>query len=353
MIQTLQTSKRLEGLDLARYVALVGMVIVNFNVVMVGPGTDISPFNSVANLFEGRAAATFVVLAGIGLGMAATRLEWSQMRYITLKRAGFLLVIGLLNSLIFEADIIHYYAVYFFCALIFLRLPTWALLLVIAGLVMAFVVMALLFNYDEGWDWSTYTYNGFWTFTGFFRNLFFNGWHPVVPWLGFILLGVVIGRLSLEKPNVQCSLLIGGVVMLGVVTAVSHGLIAIVIEGDAEAAILFATDPVPPMPLYIMAGGSVACLVIGLCLLLERPLRAIGVLELFIPAGRQTLTLYIAHIVIGMGVMEALDLIGGQAAYEALLASMLFCIAATLYAHSWARFYQRGPLESLMRKITG
>ncbi len=58
---------RIDGLDLARYLALVGMVIVNFSIVM-GADNDTGWAHAFAQSLSGRAAATFVVLAGIGLG---------------------------------------------------------------------------------------------------------------------------------------------------------------------------------------------------------------------------------------------------------------------------------------------
>ena len=65
-------AQRLYGLDLARYLAFVGMVIVNFKIARGADGTTglAATFSS---LFECSAAATFVVLAGIGLGLAAQR----------------------------------------------------------------------------------------------------------------------------------------------------------------------------------------------------------------------------------------------------------------------------------------
>jgi len=71
------------------------------------------------------------------------------------------------------------------------------------------------------------------------------------------------------------------------------------------------------------------------------------------PAGRQTLTLYIAHIVIGMGTLEALGLIQDQTVGASVTASLAFCIAAVLYARLWAVKFRRGPIEALMRYLTG
>ena len=98
---------------------------------------------------EGRAAATFVVLAGIGLGLAGLK-GLDQTISVTIKRALFLLVIGLLNMTIFDADILHYYAFYFLFGVLLLPLGSRALFGVLIGLNIAFAIMILSLNYDAG-----------------------------------------------------------------------------------------------------------------------------------------------------------------------------------------------------------
>lgn len=121
---------------------------------------------------------------------------------------------------------------------------------------------------------------------------------------------------------------------------------------DPDAAILFHTSPVPPVPFYMVAGASFSCVIIGLCLYLENPLRRLNILRVFTVPGRQTLTLYIAHIMIGMGTMEAFGFIGTQSANQALIASAIFCIVAIIYSLLWSKLFSRGPLEMLMRRLT-
>ena len=344
----MQSNTRLEGLDLARFIAFVGMVIVNFKIVM--GGTTGSEFLLVATgALEGRAAATFVVLAGIGLGLAAQTGEREKTHNTTVRRAIFLLNVGLLNSLIFPADILHYYAFYFFFAALLIPLSSRALLGVIILLNITFVVMLFTLDYEAGWDWKTFTYNGFWSPEGFIRNLFFNGWHPVFPWLSFVLVGIIISRLDLSKRNVQLGLLLGGLIMALSVEAI----VGFVRPNSGEYAEVITTSPLPPMPFYIMAGTGVAMVVIGVCLLIEPAMRRFGVLEAIIPAGRQTLTLYIAHIMIGMWIIEVLGMMGNQTIDMAVIASIIFCVSSAIYAYMWRRAFKRGPIEALMRKLAG
>ena len=73
---------RVNGLDLARFLAFAGMVIVNFKVV-TGAGDSGAADGALGILvgaLEGRAAATFVALAGVGLGLAALRKSTGQQR---------------------------------------------------------------------------------------------------------------------------------------------------------------------------------------------------------------------------------------------------------------------------------
>ena len=147
------SSSRLEGLDLARFLAFVGMVVVNFKIVM-GAESDGGVLGILTGSLEGRAAATFVVLAGVGLGLAASRSAHRQTVLVTMKRAAFLLVLGLVNSLIFDADIIHYYAFYFLFGVLVLPFRTRTLIAAIVLLNLVFLGMLVVFDYDVGWNWN-------------------------------------------------------------------------------------------------------------------------------------------------------------------------------------------------------
>ena len=333
---------RLHGLDLARFFALFGMVVVNFKVAS-GAVASGAILPAITSAFEGRAAATFVVLAGIGLGLSTkTTIKW----LVILKRAGFLLVIGLLNMLIFDADIIHYYAIYFLFAALFLRASLPALIMAIIALNLIALTLLFGLDFDKGWNWETYQYADFWTLPGFVRHLFYNGWHPVFPWLSFLLLGLILAKLDLSAKHIQARLIIWGVSVWGGAEILSAVLQAW-FSGLPELGILFQTSPVPAVPLYVIAGAGAASTVIGLCLRLGERLRPLAI------TGRQTLSLYFGHIFIGMSLMQAAGLFEQPPLWKAVVASLLFTLLAVIYANIWARFADRGPIEAIMRRITG
>ncbi|MBL4767299.1 MAG: DUF418 domain-containing protein [Rhodobacteraceae bacterium] len=338
---------RLHGLDAARFLAFCGMVLVNFRVVTaINAGSDWSSL--ITNALEGRAAALFVVLAGVGIVLG------KPTRELLLRRAVFLFVIGLINLTIFEADILHFYALYFVVATVFLTASNTALWVGAVGIILLSLIGLVVLDYEQGWDWNTLEYANFWTVKGFLRHSLYNGWHPVFPWAAFALVGMWIGRLQLGEKYVQRRLLIGGLIVAGLALVPEY------FVRDPELRDLVSTAPLPPTPFYILAGcGSSAALIGGILLLtpvLDRQNNSAWLLRVtpwLTAPGRQSLTLYVAHIVIGMGTLEALGWMDGSLRpAQVFWFSVGFCAMCSLYARLWALKFQRGPLEALMRRTT-
>ena len=346
-------SERLIGLDIARYLAFVGMVLVNFDIVMShGVQSNEGFFNEFIGQLQGRASATFVVLAGIGLGLSSFKKE-SQTVNTIVKRSIFLLILGLLNMTIFEGDILHYYAFYFLFGVFLLPFGNRALILVISILNLVFFSMMLFIDYESGWNFEELTYTGFWTIDGFTRNLFFNGFHPVFPWLGFFLLGMLMSRVLLKKRQVQITMISWGLIAIIFSEIMSFIISGYVIPADSELQFLFMTDSMPPMPLYFLAASGSALLIIGLCLLVSEKFKESKIYSLIAPAGTQTLTLYVLHIIVGLGFIDAIGFTGTQTSSQAFVAAIIFCILGTIFAFTWSKWFRRGIFESLMRKLTG
>lgn len=348
---TRNKQKRIYGLDLARCIALLGMVLVNFRLAMVESSARPSGWLfSIISALEGKASALFVILAGIGLGISTTDIDWSAAQKKIFPRAIFLFLIGMLNVAIFPADIIHYYAVYFLLAALCLKLPSPLLLLLIPLLSLTSVFLIDTFNFNTGWNWQTLTYSDFWTFHGFMRNLWFNGFHPVLPWLAFLIFGIYLSRLSLNTKRVQRCLLYLGL---------SAGLLSVLLSSQLTPYLnnhslgwIFATSPVPPTPFYLIAAGGFATATIGLCLLLYQNFPHVRAINWLIPAGRQTLTLYIFHIILAMGTLEYLGWLYGQSLSRAVLTALIYFFSAAVFANIWAKYFRYGLLESVLAGVS-
>ncbi|MCU1125241.1 DUF1624 domain-containing protein [Stenotrophomonas maltophilia] len=339
--------RRLHGLDLARYLALAGMVLVNFRLEMAVPAEGEGWLARFFHLLEGKASATFVTLAGLGLVLATQRQPWWQASMQTWRRAVFLLALGLLNLTLFPADILHYYAVYFALAVLWLRASPRVLLASIVALAVVSFWALLHWDYSEGWNWQTLEYAGLWQWPGAARNLLFNGFHPLMPWLCFFLLGMLLARLQLSQPRVQHALLVLGLLLIGT----GHGVQQLA-QGTPWQ-VWLGTQPMPAGSAYVLMGAGAACTVIATCLWLTR-VRPGDWLEPFSAAGRMTLTLYVGHILLGMGTLESLGLLDGSASLASvLLWALLFLMLATGAAWLWSWQFARGPLEAVMRRIAG
>ncbi|NDJ87089.1 MAG: DUF1624 domain-containing protein, partial [Chloroflexi bacterium] len=201
---------RIEAYDVARALAILGMIIVNFKLVMgsssAGPGWLIFP----TSLLEGRAAALFVVLAGVSLSLLSRRafIEGDQSarhdaRRRVLRRSAFLRVFGLLLALIWPADILHFYSLYLALGAALLFVPVRQLWWAMIAVMVVFQVLFFIMDYDAGWDWDTLTITDFWTAPGIVRHLLFNGFHPLFPWSAFLILGMWLGRQDVLDPAVR------------------------------------------------------------------------------------------------------------------------------------------------------
>ncbi len=363
-IDTAANSTRIIGLDIARAFAIIGMVIVNFKIAMGAEEAGPQWLRTFAALFDGRAAATFVILAGVGASLGSRRAreggdpDQQRAARITLaKRALFLFVIGWAFFPLWPADILHYYGVYLAIGSIVLFAPSkWLIGLAAASVAVSFVFI-VGFDPLANWNLDDYSYVGLATPAGFLRNLFLDGFHPVFPWVAFYLFGMWLGRTDLRDQAWRRTLAIrsAGVV---VVTEVA----AWMVLGPKGSSLddldeqswrwLFSVGPVPPLPLYLAAGAATAVLVICGSIWLGEHLR-LKVSEPLVSTGQLALTIYLAHVVVGMVALDAFGRLEDQTLSWSLLTSLVFCAAAIVGSWAWRRRFDRGPLESVMRRVVG
>ncbi len=361
-------TKRIDGLDVARAVALFGMMIENFKVVSA-LGTTTPPYlYLLMGSLDGRSAPLFVILAGMGLSLMTLQAKKSgdlllirETRLSILKRGAFLFVAGYLFILIWQADILHYFGVYFALGALLFTVNDRRLLITMFGFAMGFVILIVIFNYDAGWDWETLTYLDLWTFSGFSRNLFFNGFHPIFPWTAFFLFGMWLARRDLNDSTFRGRLLFWGTATFVTTEIISWGLVRFLplLSGKGfpiksqDIPYFFGVEFIPPMPFYLLSAGGTAAIVIALSLFaMEKP-RPSTLLSPLVAVGRMSLTIYVAHVLAGMVILDAVNRLEGVGLVYALGYGVSIFLLSVIFASFVQRRFSRGPLEGLMRWMTG
>ena len=358
-----QMKKRIIGIDVARALAVIGMIIVNFKVVFGENGLDW--VKSFASVFEGKAAATFVVLAGVGLALMTnsaiknndqTKLKTTRTRI--LKRALFLFFVGISYIAIWPADILHFYGIYM--AFIFLLLTSKGKTIIISAiaLIIAFPMLMTFLNYETGWNFDTLGYQGFWTIKGFLRNLFFNGFHPVIPWTAFMLFGYWFGKQDLHSEKFIKKIFWISTIVFISIQVLSYLSIVFLSEGNQESAKelaeILGTNPMPPLPIYMFSGISIAFAIITACIIIAKRFENNKIIDALNKTGQLALTFYVAHVIIGMGIIEAINpsKMGKYTVEFSVIYALGFSLICILFAVVWRKYKESGPLEWIMRKLT-
>lgn len=315
---------RLVGIDVARCLALLGMIATHVSVARDPDGS----LSTLQWLAGGRASALFAVLAGVSLALVSGRrtpVAGRKRVRVSLAisvRSLSLVLIGLALAEIGTgvAVILAYYGVLFVLALPFLGLGARALL----GLAVVWAVAVPLASHvvrpmlpDRQFanpDLDQLAAPG-----RLLSELLLTGYYPALPWVAYVLLGLGLGRLDLARPGIQARLVVVGLAVAAGATLVSGVLTRAVgftdAELDAVAGGMFGQTPtdswhwllvVAPhstTPFDLLQTGGSATLVISACLLVVGRVRATTpdaerAVAIFFGAGTMTLTLYVLHVVL-------------------------------------------------------
>lgn len=305
---------RLVGLDVARCLALLGMVATHVLEART-PSGELAVGQWLAG---GRASALFAVLAGVSLAlMTREPLRGRRLAWRTVGIAGRALLIALLGLLLGGLDtgiaiILVYYGVLFVLGLPFTLLGVRTLLLLTLGwVVLAPVLSHLVRPHLPPRGFESPTFAQLADPVQLASELLLTGYYPVVPWLAYLLAGLALGRLDLRNTRLLGALALGGLGTVVLATRISRTLVNPAIASE-NAAGMFGTTPADgdwawllvvaphsatPFDLAQTIGSAV--LVISACLLLERllPRAVTAVLGVVLGAGAATLTLYSLHVV--------------------------------------------------------
>lgn len=365
---------RMIGLDLARALAVIGMFYAHVGRKQEFVLLDPSTWDGVV---VGRSSALFVLLSGLGLGLMTrgrTGDAVAARRREILYRGVFLFFVGgvLVTLGVHISIILATYAVLFWLALPLFALSDRALVATAAGaallgpLVNAGAIALITRFGDPDTE---------------FAKLIATGNYPVLIWIAYLIAGIAVGRLALDRRATAARLIGAGTALMlaypmawalssatgtvfdgfgGVITAAGRQA-----AGDAERSAwgwvwsdayrFVGAQPHSGTQLEVIGNIGFALVLIGVCLLLGA--RAPRLLAPVARVGRMSLSLYCLHIVAVFALLHTVQDSRQQAWLETdwrgTAMWLAFTAGAFVFATAWFRRRSTGPLEEVMRRLPG
>ncbi len=362
---TTAPTDRVIDLDVVRAIALIGVAMMNYRGYLINLGDPIgeSAVNRFFNPWTGplstRFAATFVLVAGMGITLltnrgrlSGDRQRRSADRWTLIRRGVLLYCFGFFLEWIWNGTILFFYGAFFVVgAMLFTLRSRW---LIVIGSVAAIGAAATQWWAFESDGDTTWLFEGWYTSRPYrsprrlFFDTFVNGTHPLLPWLAFLCAGMVIGRyLPLHAALRRVLVAFGVLLVAGTYLANDQ------YADTPLRTLLLATDPFSRSLNYtVCALGSsiVAFCIIGW---IASATRSTFVTRALAAAGRTTLTLYVLHVLVFNALVTRWRFIKPAGLDVALAFAGTFWLVAIVAATLWQSRFKIGPAEWVYRKFGG
>lgn len=333
---------RLHGVDLARAIAVLGMLAAHL--VTIEDGIVLSDPSTWIDLVNGRSSILFAVLAGVSIALTTggrmphrgARLRVDRRRLAARAAALWLIGLFLIQTGVPVYVILPAYGILFLLALPLLALPVPVLWAIAASVALVVPWVLPVLDALPVWD-------------GVVGETLFlaTGWaYPFPLWIAFVVAGMALGRVDIRRASAQVTMLGAGVALVVVAgmastVAAAAGLSAT----DTYLGTVLSTEAHSGGLLEVVSSGGFAVAVLGACLLVCRtpltwlllPLRAVGSMPL---------TAYVGQIVVWA--VAALVMVGDTSdlwAFRDLQPFWWFALGAILFCTVWATTLGQGPLE--------
>lgn len=324
-------------------------------------------FNPLTGPLTTRFAATFVLIAGIGVSLFTQRTRESNnradiqhARVVLLRRGTLLYFLGYFVQWIWPGTILFYYGAYFIIAA---AVFAWSSkrLIALGG---ASIVIAAGLSWwrasqlldGNNTRWLSPSPNSP-------RNLlirtFVDYTHPVFPWIAFFIAGIMLGRHIHRLNEIRLRLMFAAIILM-LATHAANFLFTPslqISDRDFVLAKLLSTQPLDRGMLFSL--GTLATAVVALCLvsfIVELASRSILFRPLTIllaRAGRMTLSVYLLHVAFFNLVVHRLHWVGATGLDTALVLSLLFYVVALMLSNLWNKHFGLGPAERVYRAFGG
>jgi uncharacterized membrane protein YeiB len=305
---------------------------------------------------DGRAAPLFCVLLGVSAGLLIARGTTDR---VLVRRGIALFALGLV--------------IWPFVGQVYLILPHYGVLLAVipllrrlsnrallVGAAVAFVVpsavAAVMENHRLRAGVQPISYGDLLHVGDLTRSLFWTGGYPLAGWVGFVLVGLWLARQRLAERAVQLRLLVAGAAIAAlqpVLAWVASGL------GDSGklatrggVATFFVGEAHGNRTAWYVLGTATAVAVLAACLLVAaRPTP--GLWRPLVCLGQLALSAYLAHLLLGRQLVwgwndQSTPSLSVQMGVVVLVLGGFAAVATV-----WRVWFRRGPVEGVLRAVTG
>ena len=320
-------------------------------------------FNPLTGPLTTRFAATFVLVAGIGVSLFTQRARESNnradiqhARVVLLRRGALLYFVGYFVQWVWPGTILFYYGAYFIIAA---AVFAWSSKRLIALGGVSIIIAAGLSWWrasqlldGNNTRWLSPSPNSP-------RNLlirtFVDYTHPVFPWITFFIAGIVLGRHIHHLSKIRLPLMFFAILVV-LTTHVANFLFAPasqIADRDFVVARLLSTQPLDRGMLFSF--GTLATAIVALCLvsLVVDRLPRLTLTQIIARAGRMTLSMYLLHVIFFNLVVHRLHWVGATGLDTALVLSLSFYVVALFLANGWNKRFGLGPAERAYRAFGG
>ncbi|MFF2493287.1 DUF418 domain-containing protein [Agromyces sp. NPDC058064] len=338
---------RVDGIDAARGLALIGMFVAH-----VAPVAATPEAAELIAIADERPRLLFALTAGFGLGFLTGGVRpvvegRGVLRRQLAVRAVILIALGLiiaatLRPLVFI--ILDVYGVAFLVMLPLLFRPARAALAIGAGLLAVTPGLATAVQYSA--DVMSAREDG----PRLLYDWMLTGAYPVIVWVPVMLIGLGLARLGAADPRVVPRYALTGAVTAAVMLPLTRLLPA---EADATASPAEHAVSASALALGNVGVGLVVVAATVTITALARPAvrRVAGaVLSPVTAMGAMPLTIYTLHLVVISG---AKRVEGGFMTDDSWALTIGLIVGSMAFAWLWQRFLGRGPLERLLRAASG
>jgi uncharacterized membrane protein YeiB len=345
--ERLNGPQRIAGIDLARGLAVVGMLAAHL--LWIDEFSFADPGGWLA-IVDGRSSILFATLAGVSIGLVTggrTPLPPAGLRTARLRLVVRAFVLWIVGMLLIATGVPVYvilpaYAILFLLAATLVSLSARVLIALAVGLalIMPFVQVLL----DELPVWNS-------AMAPLLSQAL--GWHyPFPVWIEFVVAGLAVARAGILRTRVQLAVLGAGVALaVAGYGAAAAGGADLGGESASFWGAVWTARPHSSGVLEVLGSGGFALAVIALCVLLCRtalrwvvlPIRAVGAMPL---------TAYTAQIV-GWAIVATLLLgdPGDLRAFRDLEPFWPLTLGILAGATAWALLIGRGPLEWVVDRV--